>query len=205
MTLQFNGPILVVGAHPDDAELMAGGLISRAVSQGVDVYSVVISDGCENGEIAARQKEARRAAKILGVKEIYLCGIKDGRIPHNIEMVRLVENYMRDIDPSVVITHSDQDTHQDHKNVSYITASASRRKPGIVLMGETPSSYFQDNLVYFDISDYLDNKIKALKTYTSQIKHGPVNLRNIKMLATYRGQKVGTKYAEAFMNWRMLL
>jgi LmbE family N-acetylglucosaminyl deacetylase len=200
-----SGPILVVCAHPDDAELMAGGIISRAVSNGVEVYSVIISDGCENGEIKIRQKEAHKAARILGIKEIYFCGIKDGRIPHNIEMVNKVEKYLRDIDPSIVITHSDQDTHQDHKNVCNITLSATRRKPEIVLLGETPSTFLNDNLLYFDITDTLENKVKALKAYYSQIKEGPVNIQNIKTLASFRGQRAGTKYAEAFKNWRMVL
>ena len=205
MFLQLNGPILVIGAHPDDSELMAGGLIHRAISNGVDVYSVVMSDGAENGERATREKEARRAARVLGIKEVHFCGLRDGMISHNIETVKLIDAFIEDIRPGIIITHSTDDTHQDHKTVSNITLSSVRHRHNIVLMGETPTSYFNDNLVYFDITDSLGMKMKALKVYTSQIKDGPIKMRQVRTLAVYRGQKIGTQYAEAFKNWRMVL
>lgn len=205
MELKFRGPLLVISAHPDDMELMAGGVIARAISQNADVYSIVISDGSENGNALIRKNELMRASKILGIKEVRLCGVKDGNVPHNIDMVKMVENYINEVNPSVIITHTDKDTHQDHKNVSYITLSAARCRPTIVLMGETPSSNLSENLVYFDITDTMDTKIKALKSYRSQIKNGPVNINSIKMLAAFRGTKVRVKYAEAFTNWRLLL
>jgi LmbE family N-acetylglucosaminyl deacetylase len=205
MKLKFSGPLLIVSAHPDDMELMAGGVIARAVDQNADVYSMVISDGSENGDAMIRKKELTRASKILGIKEVRLCGIKDGNVPHNIDMVKMVESYIEEVNPSIIITHSDQDTHQDHKNVSYITLSAARCRSTIVLMGETPSSNLSENLVYFDISNTMDVKIKALKEYRSQIKNGPIDINSIKTLAAFRGSKVRVKYAEAFTNWRILL
>lgn len=205
MHMFLNGPILVIGAHPDDMELMAGGLVARAVSEGVEVYSMVVSNGCENGDVAIRKREALRAAKVLGVSECRFFDVSDGRVGHTIELVREVEGFMREVNPAAIITHSDKDTHQDHKNVCYATLSAARRKPGVVLLGETPSSHFQDGLVYFDISNTMNSKIKALKAYKSQIDHGPINIDNVKMLAAYRGHKVGAKYAEAFQNWRLVL
>jgi LmbE family N-acetylglucosaminyl deacetylase len=205
MKLKFNGPLLIISAHPDDMELMAGGVIARATSQNADVYSMVVSDGSENGTAEIRKKELMRASKVLGIKEVRLCGVKDGNVPHNIEMVKIVESYIKDVNPSVIITHTDHDTHQDHKNVCYITLSAARCKPTIVLMGETPSSNLSENLVYFNISDTMDAKIKALRAYRSQIKNGPVDINSIKTLAAFRGSKVRVKYAEAFTNWRMLL
>jgi len=186
-------------------ELMAGGLVARAISQGLDAYSLVISDGCENGTAVIRKNELMQAAKVLGLKGVRLCGMKDGRIPHNIDMVRMVEDYIDEVSPAMVITHTDHDTHQDHKNVCNITLSAARVKSSIVLLGETPSSYMSENLVYCDISDTLDIKCKALAKYKSQIKDGPINIKEVKTLAAYRGSRVRIKYAEAFVNWRMLL
>lgn len=205
MKVLFSGPLLIITAHPDDMELMAGGIAARAASQNVDVYSMVISDGCENGDVKIRKNEMMKSARLLGIKEVKLCGCKDGRIAHTIDMVTMVEQYLNDIDPSVVITHTTQDTHQDHKNVCNITLSATRLKPKIVLMGETPSSHLGDNLVYFDITDNIDAKIKALKVYKSQISNGPVDINEVKTLASFRGSKAKVKYAEAFINWRMLL
>jgi LmbE family N-acetylglucosaminyl deacetylase len=205
MELKFNGPLLIISAHPDDLELMAGGVVARAISQNADVYSMVISDGSENGESEIRKSELMRASKILGIKEFRLCGVKDGNVPHNIDMVKMVESYIKEVNPSIIITHTDQDTHQDHKNVSYITLSAARCMSTIVLLGETPSSNLSENLIYFDISDTMDTKVKALKAYRSQIVNGPIDISSIKTLAAYRGSKVRVRYAEAFTNWRMLL
>lgn len=203
--MQFNGCLLAIGAHPDDIELMSGGLIARTVSQGGEAFAIVISDGCENGSVACRQKEAKVGARVLGIKELHLCGLKDGYIPHTIDMVKMIEHYIKDIQPDTIVTHCDQDTHQDHKNVCHITLSAARRHPHMVLLGETPSSFFSDNLIYIDISENIDRKIKSLKGFKSQINNGPINLNSVKMLAAYRGQKVGTSYAEAFKNWRFLI
>jgi len=125
--------------------------------------------------------------------------------PAYIETVKMIDSFIRDIQPGIIITHSTEDTHQDHKNVSNITLSSTRRRQSIVLMGETPTSFFNDNLVYFDITDQMKMKIKALKVYLSQIQDGPIRLKNIRTLAGYRGQKIGTKYAEAFKSWRMVL
>ncbi|MGE5403305.1 MAG: PIG-L deacetylase family protein [Candidatus Doudnabacteria bacterium] len=205
MKLLLEGPLLVIGAHPDDVELMAGGVIGRATSQKADVYSMVISDGGQNGDIEVRHKELKKASKILGIKEVKTCGLKDGEVPHNLETVKMVEKYIKDVNPSVIITHTDEDTHQDHKNVCHISLSAARFQPTIVLLGETPSSYFHDNLVYFNITDSIDRKVKALSMYNSQIRNGPVSIENIKTLAAFRGNRVQVKYAEAFVSWRMLL
>jgi LmbE family N-acetylglucosaminyl deacetylase len=205
MNLQLDRPLLVIGAHPDDIELMAGGLIARVTSNKNDVYSMVISDGGENGDIDIRHKELRRAAKILNIKEVRTCGIKDGKVPHNIDTVRVVEDYIKEVNPSIIITHTDQDTHQDHKNVCHITLSAVRCKPISVLLGETPSSYFNENLIYFDITNMINAKIKALRAYRSQIKNGPVNINSVRTLAAFRGNRASVKYAEAFSGWLMVL
>lgn len=207
ISLRNNGSksILVIGAHPDDTEIMAGGLISRAVLDGFNVYSVVVSDGCENGEAKIRQEETKEAGKILGLKEIWFCGIKDGTIIHDINMVRLIEKFVREVDPFLIITHSPQDTHQDHKNLCSSVLSAARRRPCSILMGETPSSYISENLVYADITDTIGVKIKALSVHESQIKDGPINLRNIKITSEFRGQNAGVEYAECFVNWRTII
>lgn len=204
MDMRLNGTLLGIGAHPDDIELMCGGLIDRTVAAGGEAFAVVISDGCENGEVTLRQKEAQNAARMLGIKELHLCGIKDGNIHHSIEMVKLIDRYIHDIQPDLIITHCDQDTHQDHKNVCNITLSATRRCPNMVLLGETPSSFLSDNLVYVDISKSMGRKITALKEFSSQIQSGPLDLKSVRMLAAFRGQKVGTRYAEAFKNWRII-
>lgn len=205
MKIRLDGPLLVIGAHPDDVELMAGGVISRVSSEKVDVYSLVISNGGQNGDVDIRHNELQKASKILGIKEVWTCGLKDGEVPHTLETVSMVEKYIKDIDPSVIITHTAQDTHQDHKNVCHISLSAARSRPTNVLLGETPSSYLNDNLIYFNITDSIDRKLNALSVYSSQIRDGPVSLDHIRTLAAFRGIKAQVKYAEAFSCWRMLL
>jgi LmbE family N-acetylglucosaminyl deacetylase len=205
MNMQLDRPLLVIGAHPDDIELMAGGLIARMTAGKNEVYSMVISDGGRNGDVQVRYRELKRAARILNIKDVRTCGVEDGNVPHNLDTVSMVEDYIDEVDPAIIITHTDQDTHQDHKSVCHITLSAARFKPISILLGETPSSYFNENLIYFDITGVINTKIKALRAYNSQIKNGPVNINNVRTLAAYRGNRVRVKYAEAFTGWRMVI
>ena len=64
---------------------------------------------------------------------------------------------------------------------------------------------FNPNL-YFDISKYINKKIKLLKIYKNEIRSYPHSrsLEGIKVLAKYRGAQIGVKYAEAFFILREL-
>ncbi len=133
--------ILVVMAHPDDAEIVCGGLLARAIRDGKDVRLVVCTDGSKGFKgrtditpaelAAAREKETAQGAKALGIPDenVYLLHIPDGEFEHNLENIENVVFHIRQFQPDIVITHNPQDTlisysesshwvnHRDHRYV----------------------------------------------------------------------------------------
>ncbi|MFH1903667.1 MAG: PIG-L family deacetylase [Candidatus Omnitrophota bacterium] len=66
---------LAVGAHPDDIEFLCAGTLALCAKRGDEVFIAIVTDGgcgsptLSRKEIAkVRFKEAKKAAKIIGVK-----------------------------------------------------------------------------------------------------------------------------------------
>ena len=128
-------------------------------------------------------------------------------------IVKFVENEIKKFKPTIIITHNENDLNIDHKLTfkAVVTATRPSTKTFVksIYCFETPSSTennfskikvnFNPNL-YFDISKFIDQKIKLLKIYKNEIKSYPHSrsLEGIKVLAKYRGTQIGVKYAEAF-------
>ena len=77
--------ILIIMAHPDDAEFICGGTIARLVDEGRDVFYVLVTSGNRGshevrmtmerlGKI--REDEQRHAAEVLGVREVAFLGFE---------------------------------------------------------------------------------------------------------------------------------
>jgi len=198
--------ILVIGAHPDDFEVMAGGTLARWKSEGGEAYAMVMSDGELGGNPKVRRAETKDAAKVLGVKKVLFGALPDGKIAHEIGTIHLIEKKVKELKPGIIITHDPNDTHQDHKNVGLSCISAARRHPRI-LFGETSSSVPHGKSISIDITNFMNLKMTALKKHKSQCYRlgESLLLKQLEALAVYRGSDVGVKYAEAFWVWRLLL
>jgi LmbE family N-acetylglucosaminyl deacetylase len=113
---------LVIGAHPDDIEIGAGGTILRLAAEGqlAAVRWVVLSaDG-------ARADEARGSAEafLAAVPErtITVLGLKDGYFPYiGSEVKDVFEELKSGADPDLILTHRQTDAHQDHRLVAELT------------------------------------------------------------------------------------
>ncbi|HEV2373443.1 MAG TPA: PIG-L deacetylase family protein [Streptosporangiaceae bacterium] len=108
--------VLVVVAHPDDADFWVGGTVARWTGAGVEVSYCVLTDG--EGAVVdrripwhevggLRRSEQQRAAALLGVKTVRFLGLREdgvGSDPHGVreELVRVV----RDVRPDRVVTWS---------------------------------------------------------------------------------------------------
>jgi len=190
--------VLAVGAHPDDIELGAGGTIARHVKEGDEVHFLILTYGEKSGIKSEREREARKSARILGVKSIRFGGIPDTKVTDSIETIMIIENVINEIKPDRVYTQCPKDRHQDHRNTALATFSAARRVAEI-LSYESPDSY--PNFIpqyYVQISDTISQKILALKEYRSQQNKRYFEVNAIKGLAQFRGYQIGVAYAEAF-------
>ncbi len=199
--------ICVIGAHPDDFEILAGGLLSRYSEEGAGITAIVVTDGSLGGDPDLRKRETEAAARVIGVENVVFLGMQDAMCRHEHDLIQKIEQKIGEISPDLVITHSPNDTHQDHINTSKCVLSAARRYPA-VLLGETSSTFPPlKGFVSFDISGTMEKKLGALRCHASQLEDagGPLRPGEITALAIYRGGQVGVRYAEAFEVWKLRL
>jgi LmbE family N-acetylglucosaminyl deacetylase len=199
--------ILAIGAHPDDIEIGCAGTLFNQFEKDCDIYYIISSLGekCDVKEknlshlITIRKNESEKAAAAIKVKDIFYLKLPDTNIEHSGMAVGSIEKIISLVKPNLILTHTLQDHHQDHKNIGYSTISACRRSKSNILHYETPSTAqsFQP-VVFSDISGSIEKKIETLKYFSSQNEKKYLDNEAIIGLARYRGYISGSKYAEAF-------
>jgi LmbE family N-acetylglucosaminyl deacetylase len=191
--------VLAVGAHPDDIELGSGGTIYKAVQAGARVIALYMTRGGKITDTNVRMRESTEAMNVLGVKEIYFENFPDTEIPDSFEAINCLEQYALKYQPDIVLTHSINDTHQDHRRVAWLAMSSFRniRK---VLAFETPRVRPAAFLpTYFvNITGCVDKKWEALRCHVSQNEKRYLAYESTVNLASFRGSQVGIAAAEAF-------
>ncbi|MCP2604855.1 PIG-L family deacetylase, partial [Candidatus Aminicenantes bacterium AH-873-B07] len=201
--------ILTIGAHPDDIELGCGGTLAKLKDQGSKVYGIIFSSG-EKGikdpkGKEKRKKEAYRVAKYLNFDHLWIYEFKDTELQKNIsQMVKKIENRIRELKPDIVFTHSPQDIHQDHQAVFEATKIASRENVSLLCYEDVRTSQEFIPNFFVDIEEYIDDKLKLIKFYKSQRKKQYMDLECIKGRAAHRGLQAGVKYAEAFYVYKIV-
>ena len=206
--------VLVVGAHPDDLEWMAGGTFAKIISEGVKVHLITLTNGTwkdasgnyyRDKDIAIR--EASKAASVLGYTIEHLdepcldVNFRD-------ELVVQVLNRIDKINADTIICPWIDDLHHDHEITARIAVSASRRVPRI-LMGmcnwyvfRTP---FNPNF-FVDISDTYSKKMAALECYESEMKRiGSTWRKYHDNITSNYGLMVNVERAEGFISYKYKL
>lgn len=197
--LKENGRVLAFGAHPDDLEVGAGGLLARLSQEGAEVTMVVVSIP-NNTEL--RKREAMAGADIIDADLFVLyedrpCRVED--IPMH-ELVRRMDNIVGDVRPDLVITHSSGDLHWDHGLVNRATVSALRRTPcDLLAFLSSPEMNAQSRAIgqcFADISKTMDTKLAAMSAHSSQV--AKLGLESSRDLARAMGRISGYEYAEVY-------
>src|SRR5436305_8236548 len=123
--------LLILGAHPDDADYSAGGLAALYRAAGHDVLMVSLTNGdaghheMPGPALAARRAaEANATAAVIGARYLILDN-HDGELLPTIENRRQVIGLMRTYDPDLVLTHRPNDYHPDHRYTSQLVQDAS--------------------------------------------------------------------------------
>lgn len=193
------GRVLAFGAHPDDVEVGAGGLLARLSAEGADVTIAVVS---VPNDSARRKQEARAAAKVIDAELVVAYDDREARvedIPMH-ELVRRFDMIVGDIRPDLVITHSAHDLHWDHGLVNRATVSALRRTPcDLLAFLSSPEMNAQARAIgncFADITGYVDKKVEAIACHGSQLPK--LDLESSRDLARAMGRISGYEYAEAF-------
>jgi LmbE family N-acetylglucosaminyl deacetylase len=202
--------VLCLGAHSDDIEIGAGAMLLSLLERGIglDVYWCVL-----NG-IGERKIEATAsAADFLSGAEsakIEVLSFEDGLFP---EQGGAIKSWFEDlkgrIDPDLILTHHNNDAHQDHRHVSRLTWNTFRDH--CILEYEIPKwdgDIGQPN-VYFPISaSTLKRKIDLLMShFGSQRSKQWFDAETFMGLARLRGVecRAPERYAEAFFGRKIAL
>lgn len=181
---------LVIGAHPDDCDLLAGGLAAKMRAKGHEVFFLSATDGSaghqtqSRDEIRARRaEELRKAGEALGVA--YEClPIPDGELTADLSCRSMLMKRIRELAPDVIFTHRTCDYHPDHRacgqlvtDCSYLVGvplvcpevPALRKAPVIVSMWDEfthPEPFRPDFAVRSD--EFIEQKIAANLCHVSQ-------------------------------------
>ena len=127
-----------------------------------------------------------------------------------LDIIKVIEKIKDRVKPDIIYTHHRDDLNIDHKITYNAVLTATRPIKGETVKEiysfDAPSStewnypctFTPD--IFVDITDTLNEKIKALKCYTSEIRNfpHPRSIEGLKINARYWGMRAGLKSAEAF-------
>lgn len=198
---EFAGQIvLALGAHPDDIELGCGGFLLKLKASGARVYGLTFTRGEVGTKAGARRDlEGEKAAAFLGLDGYSVLGFPDTGLQENIPALKAaIEAKIKELGATVVLTHSDVDVHGDHRAISMATREAARGVPTVLCYEDVSTTdQFSPNL-YVDISDYLDDHLRACALHRTQDHRTYMDPAVIQGRAAHRGMQVGVRYALAF-------
>jgi bacillithiol biosynthesis deacetylase BshB1 len=221
--------ILVMAAHPDDAELSCAGTILKHIAAGKKVGIVDFTRGelGTRGTPEIRLQESADATKILGLHARENLGIRDGFFKNDEEtQLKLIE-VIRKYQPDIVLANALEDRHPDHGKGAQLAIDACFLS-GLrqIKTGDLPAwrpaqvyHYIQDRYLepdfVVDISANWDQKEAAIRAFKSQFFDpnsaepasyisSPDFLHFIQARAMEMGHKIGVKYGEGFQSQKTL-
>ena len=123
--------LLILGAHPDDAEFHAGGLAALYRQHGHTVKMISLTNGDAGHQqmsgpplAARRRQEAAAAGRVIGA-EYVTWDNHDGQLMPTLEVRYQVIRELRTFQPDLVLTHRTNDYHPDHRAVGNVVRDAS--------------------------------------------------------------------------------
>lgn len=183
--------LLVVGAHPDDCSIKAGGIAAKYVDAGHHVTFLSVTDGraghhtMEPEELATRRYgETQQVADTLGV-DYTVFDIPDGELTTAIEYRERLIRFIRERDPDLILGPRPNDYHPDHRATGTLLIDAAYLLIVPHVCPDTPAltdvpvfGYVQDGFakpapfepnVVLDVSDVEGKKLAALDCHESQV------------------------------------
>lgn len=223
--------ILAIGVHPDDVELGCSGTLINEIKKGKKAGIVDLTQGelGTRGTIETRYNEAANAAMIMGVQIRENLKMRDGFFENDEEGKLKIISVIRKYQPNIVIANVLHDRHPDHGRAGKMIAECSflaglakiettdengnpqpRWRPAYVL--HYIQDWYHEPDLLIDISDVFDQRMEAVKAYTTQFHSGTDNstepqtyistpdfLDSVIARARMFGKRIGVKYAEGFI------
>lgn len=193
--------LLTVLAHPDDAEIWAGGTLARHARDGDEVLICSLAESADS----PRGREAAAGAAALGAR-VRLLGQQDRHLVATPPLIATVSALLTEFAPSVVITHWEDDSHPDHVAANAITRAAVVGSEGIsgrialllgcdTYLGSGTRGLFTPDL-FVDVSDVWEQKLAAIRAHQSQDPEHYVEV--IERQCWLHGARAKVRYAEGY-------
>lgn len=177
--------ILCIGAHPDDIELGCGGTIIKAARGGHRIFMYVLTRGAASGDPLQRTRELIASAHYIGAEKLWVDSFDDSKISVTSKLINHIEYFIHKASPDIILTHSLEDYHHDHRAIAEATMEASRFNQN-VLAYEVPVTKNFTPHAYYNISDVLKEKVELIKVFESQRNKLFTTMSVVKGLAEYR-------------------
>ena len=218
--------VVAVYAHPDDADVSAGGTLAAWAAAGAHVEVVVCASGdkgavdpaTDPAELASRRaQEVVAAARALGVASAHLLGHPDGEVSNNANLRGDIVRVLRDVrpeivlcpDPTAIVFGNSYVNHRDHRECGWATIDAAAHEvhnplyfPGAGDAHRVREIWLSGSLepdVWVDIASSIDRKADALAKHESQLGEAGEWLRAVVVeRAEEAGKASGHRYAEGF-------
>jgi LmbE family N-acetylglucosaminyl deacetylase len=223
-----NGRVLVIAAHPDDPEFLAGGTVARLAKEGREIAYVVVTNGNKgSGDrniaseqlIPIREDEQRRAARVLGVRSVEFLGYEDGELEDTRDLRRDISREIRRSRPELIITLNPYRTynnfpgwHRDHRTTArvvldcvYPLARDHLSFPELLpdyephKVREVYLVQWEQPRLVLDITATMELKLEAIRCHRSQVADDFKAFdARMRNRAATLGKDKGYSYAEGF-------
>ena len=216
--------LLAIMAHPDDAELLCGGALSKAVAHGerVGVLDLTRGERASAGSAEIREQEAARSAEVMGLAVRKNAGLRDSGLMNDDASRGIVVELIRELRPRVIVTHCREGRHPDHRvaaqlayDASFLSALKNYDAPGdahrpekvvhcLLFREDAPPPSF-----VIDITDHFETKMAAVACFESQFSGktaagevfggGARSLEDqIRVQCAHHGSRIRRDYGEPF-------
>ena len=183
--------VLVVGAHPDEADMYAGGTAALFARAGHAVKFISLTNGdagsrtMDRAPLALRRRgEATEAASRLGVREYEILDTHDGELMPTLKLRQRMLRAIREWAPDIVISlHYEPDGHPDHRASGRVAADATQfctirnmmpevpamaKQPIHLLMPDFGSVGVHRHDLAIDVDETIDQKLLACDAHATQ-------------------------------------
>ncbi|ADU52236.1 LmbE family protein [Thermaerobacter marianensis DSM 12885] len=215
--------VLVIGAHPDDAEIGMGGTLVKLHRLGYRIGVIDLTRGelGSKGTPERRAQEAAAAARVYGARFRLNLNLGDNRVEDSPALGRKVAALIRRCRPRLVFTHHGDDRHPDHRGASSLVRRAVFQAALRNLdLGEP--YHLVDALLFFPVNEWVEprfvvdvtetfaGKLEAMRAFASQFVEptAPIDhkyfgvedyLEAAVVRARHYGLRIGVRYGEAFV------
>jgi len=207
--------ILIIVAHPDDAEFGMGGTIAKLSTNNNITLCILCKGNRPYTHINVqndRQEALLKNKKILGIKTLIQSSFDDvslDTVPH-LKLTSYLSKIINKFKPNIVFTNYEHDIHIDHQIISHAVRVACRPR-----LNSTVNRLYEfsvpgsgewnfkgiDYNTFIDISDYTKKKYDSIQNYKTELQPSPdpLSIEKIKTRDSFYGGNISTKFAEPFI------